>query len=98
MQNPPDDRIRNTVSLRFAGASREAPTDWALSPDQRVRQREAVKRAFRALGPDAARPFLDRYNSGLRGRPLDLAIASAAGLEAVTTALCVESRRGLESS
>jgi hypothetical protein len=58
-----------------------------------MRQREVIKRAFRALGPDGARPFLDGYNSGLRGRPLDLAIESAAGLDAVTTALCVEARR-----
>ena len=38
----------------------------------------------------AVRAFLNTHHAGLGGRPLDLAVASVAGLEAVETAICSE--------
>lgn len=64
-----------------------------LSRDEGTRQGHAVRSALAALGADHARAFLNRHHPGLRGRPLDLAVASEAGLKAVQTALCVEARR-----
>jgi hypothetical protein len=68
-----------------------------LSRDERARQSEAVKAATNALGGNAARAFLNAYHLGLRARPLDLAIASAAGLVATEEALRVV-QRGFEAS
>ena len=82
------------MSFRFKPAWRGP----VLSRDQGVRQGRVVKSALGALGPTYARTFLNTYHPGLRGRPLDLAVASEAGLGAVETALCVEARRGLESN
>ena len=64
-----------------------------LSGDEGVRQGQAVKSALATLGSNEGRAFLNRHHAGLRGRPLDLAVASEAGLKAVQTALCVEARR-----
>ena len=68
-----------------------------LSRDEGVRQGLAANAAFAALGVDGARTFLNAHHKGLRGRPLDLAVASEAGLRAVETAICVEARRSVES-
>jgi hypothetical protein len=46
---------------------------------------------------DAVRFFLNNHHAGLRARPLDLAVASAEGLVAVETAICIEARRSAES-
>jgi uncharacterized protein (DUF2384 family) len=69
-----------------------------LSRDEFTRQGRAVRAATAAFG-DAAkvRGFLNTHHGGLGGRPLDLAVASAAGLTAVETAICIEARRGLQS-
>ena len=64
-----------------------------LSREQGTRQSRAVSSALAALGSEDARAFLNGHHAGLRGRPLDLAVASDAGLKAVQTALCVEGRR-----
>lgn len=69
-----------------------------LSRDERVRQGRVVKSAHTALdGVDAVRAFLNSHHGGLRGRPLDLAVASDAGLAAVEIAIGVEARRSVES-
>jgi hypothetical protein len=68
-----------------------------LSADQGSRQGRAVKAALAILGNPGAQAFLNAHHVGLGGRPLDLAVASEAGLGAVETALCVESRRGVDS-
>lgn len=68
-----------------------------LSREERSRQSEAVRSALASLGADDARAFLNRHHSGLLGRPLDLAVASEAGLTAVQIALGVESGRPAES-
>lgn len=72
-------------------------TGPVLSRDEGKRQGLAANAAFAALGIDGARTFLNSHHKGLRGRPLDLAVASDAGLRAVETAICVEARRGVES-
>ena len=61
------------------------------------RQGRAVNAALAALGRANARAFLNTHHQGLRGCPLDLAVARDSGLTAVEAALCVEARRGLES-
>ena len=57
-----------------------------LSPEQAARQGQAVSAALRALPAGAAMTFLNTDQAGL-GRPLELAIESAAGLAAVEEAL-----------
>nr|MDP8995026.1 DUF2384 domain-containing protein [Pseudomonadota bacterium] len=53
------------------------------------RQGRAVRAAVAAL-PDtgAVRSFLNSHHDGLSGRPIDVAVASEAGLAAVETAIC----------
>jgi len=69
-----------------------------LSAEAAARQGQAVRAATAALtDANAARLFLNSHHTGLRGRPLDLAVASAAGLEAVETAICIEARRSPQS-
>ena len=72
---------------------RKAARGPVLSREQGARQGDAVKSALAALGNEDARAFLNGHHAGLRGRPLDLAVASDAGLSAVQAALCVEARR-----
>jgi hypothetical protein len=67
-------------------AFRKARLGPVLSRDEGVRQGLAVKAALAALGAEA-RSFLNSHHAGLRGRPLDLAVASAAGLQAVEAEL-----------
>jgi hypothetical protein len=83
------------MSRTFFRKARSAPT---LSPEALVREGHAVRAAAAAL-PDAAavRLFLNSHHAGLSGRPLDLAVASAAGLAAVEAAICIEARRSTES-
>ena len=77
------------MSFRFK-KSRRGPI---LSRDQGLRQGQAVKSALAMLGQSEARAFLNSHHAGLGGRPLDLAVASQAGLSAVETALGAEGRR-----
>ena len=72
---------------------RKARTGPVLSRDEGQRQGRVVKTALAALGSADARAFLNAHHDGLRGRPLDLALASDAGLEAVEAALGAEARR-----
>lgn len=81
------------MSYRFRRA-RKGPV---LSREQGVRQGRVVKSALAVFGSADALAFLNAHHAGLGGRPLDLAVASDAGLGAVETALCVESQRELES-
>ena len=67
------------------------------SRDEAVRQGRVVRAALERLGIGEARAFLNAHHSGLGGRPIDLAVASEAGLSAVETALCIEARRGPHS-
>lgn len=58
-----------------------------LSPESVERQGRITLLAWNLLGGDAAIAFLNTYDQALGGRPLDLAIASAAGCEAVERAI-----------
>jgi uncharacterized protein (DUF2384 family) len=79
------------MSRAFFKRPRSGPV---LSRDEFARQGHAVRAATAAFTDSgAARIFLNGHHSGLGARPLDLAVASAAGLEAVRTAICAETAR-----
>jgi uncharacterized protein (DUF2384 family) len=59
-----------------------------LSPDEGRRQGRIVRSAQAALGSvEAVRAFLNSHHDNLKGRPIDLAVASEAGLIAVEAAM-----------
>jgi len=63
----------------------------ALSSDEGRRQGSAVRAAQAALGSvEAVRAFLNSHHERLDGRPIDLAVASEAGLVAVEAAVLAE--------
>ena len=63
---------------------RKARTGPVLSRDEGARQGRAVRAAVAALADaETARSFLNSHHRGLRARPIDLAVASDAGLAAV---------------
>jgi uncharacterized protein (DUF2384 family) len=62
-----------------------------LPRDAGIRQGSAVRAAQAAFGTtDAVRAFLNTPHADLGGRPIDLAVASAAGLAAVEAAIARE--------
>lgn len=64
-----------------------------LTQDEGERQGRAVRAAQAALGSvEAVRDFLNSHHHSLDARPIDLAIASEAGLAAVEAAIATESR------
>jgi uncharacterized protein (DUF2384 family) len=66
-----------------------------LSAEEADRQGRVTLLAFRMLGGrDQAIDFLNTHDPVLEGRPLDLAVASAAGLEAVEQAIAGRAARG----
>lgn len=74
----------------FRRRGRQGPV---LSPDEGRRQGRAV-RAAHALGDvETVRAFLNNPHDALGGRPLDLAVASEAGLAAVEAAIAAERAR-----
>ena len=57
------------------------------------RQGRVVRSAHAAFGSaEAVRDFLNSHHDGLQGRPLDLALASEAGLLAVQAAIDAAAR------
>jgi uncharacterized protein (DUF2384 family) len=73
----------------FRKRGRKGPV---LSPDEGKRQGQAVRSAQAALGSvEAVRAFLNSHHQALEGRPLDVAVASEAGLIAVEAAIAHES-------
>ena len=77
---------------------RKARSGPVLSSEEGKRQGQVVRAAKAALiDSDSVRAFLNNHHAGLRGRPLDLAVASDAGLIAVEAAICVEGRRAPQS-
>lgn len=59
-----------------------------LSREEAARQGRAAKLAFEAMPePGAAVEFLNTHDPVLGGRPIDLAVASPGGLEAVERAI-----------
>jgi len=74
------------MSPRF----RKAPVA-RLTRDEQARQGRVVKSAHARLATtEAVLAFLNTHHDGLRGRPLDLAVASEAGLLAVEAAIDAE--------
>ncbi|HET9427098.1 MAG TPA: hypothetical protein VFO69_01940 [Allosphingosinicella sp.] len=70
---------------------RSRPSGPVLSRQESARQGSAVRSAAAALRDhEAVRLFLNSYHPELSGRPLDLAVASDAGLVAVEAALAAE--------
>ena len=70
-----------------------------LSHEAGKRQGRIVKAAQEALGSvDAVRAFLNSHHAALDGRPLDLAVASEAGLIAVEAAIASEGARAKRPS
>jgi uncharacterized protein (DUF2384 family) len=64
-----------------------------LSDEESKRQGQAVRSAQAALGNvEAVRAFLNSHHDALDGRPIDLAVASDAGLIAVEAAIAREAR------
>ena len=63
-------------------------TQPRLDPEQAARQGEAARRAWSAFeNRDQALAFLNGHHDALGGRPIDIAIASAAGLASVEQAI-----------
>jgi uncharacterized protein (DUF2384 family) len=84
------------VNDPFRRRGRNGPV---LSPDEGKRQGRAVRSAQAALGSvEAVRTFLNTHHESLAGRPIDLAVASEAGLAAVEAAISTESRARADSS
>ncbi len=54
-----------------------------LAPAAVERQSRITLLAWNALGADAAIVYLNNYSAALDGRPLDLAVSSTAGYDAV---------------
>jgi uncharacterized protein (DUF2384 family) len=74
---------------------RKARTGPVLSRDEGARQGRVVRSAAAAFADtEAVRLFLNSHHPVLLGRPIDLAVASDAGLEAVETAIRAETGRG----
>lgn len=66
---------------------RTAATKSKLSADEANRQGRVVRIAFELMGRDASRAFLNESDDSLGGRPLDVATASADGMQAVEAAI-----------
>lgn len=58
-----------------------------LSAAEAERQGRAVRIAIDLLGSAAALDFLNSFDPALKGRPIDLAVASDGGLDAVRALL-----------
>lgn len=77
------------------GGFRKAKRGPVLSRDESVRQGRAVRSAQAALGSvEAVRAFLNSHDESLSGRPIDLAVASEAGLIAVEAAIARQAGNG----
>jgi hypothetical protein len=91
------DRGATTAEAAVLAAPARSPfrkrfTGTRLAPDALDRQSRITSLALQTLGPDAAIVFLNEHVAALDGRPLDLAIASGAGYEAVKSELATRAR------
>lgn len=64
-----------------------------LPPDAVERQSRITLLAWNLMGADAAIAFLNNHDDRLNGRPLDLAVASATGFEAVEREITARTSR-----
>lgn len=74
----------DTTPTRKRLPFRAHSTTPRLNPDAVERQSGITLMAWTTLGPDAAIGFLNSFNASLQGRPLDLAVASRDGYDAVS--------------
>jgi uncharacterized protein (DUF2384 family) len=75
---------------------RKARKASTLSREESVRQGKVVGLAQAALGSvEAVRAFLNTHHEALGGRPIDIAVASDAGLAAVEAAIPAEGKDGI---
>jgi hypothetical protein len=83
------------MSMMFRKANRKPP----IAPEVAARQMRLLKATQAALvTPDATREFLNSEHPELGGRPLDIALFSDSGLQAVERAIVAEAyRRGAAS-
>lgn len=63
------------------------------APESLERQSRVALLAWNLLGGDAAIAFLNSHDEALGGRPLDLAVASPVGCEAVEQAIAARAER-----
>ena len=83
------------MSPPFFRKARKAPV---LSREESVRQGKAVRLAQAALGSvEAVRAFLNTHHEALGGRPIDIAVASDAGLIAVEAAIPAASSDAIQT-
>lgn len=69
------------------GPFRRKFTAVRLAPESAERQSRVALLAWNTLGGEQAMAFLNAHDDALGGRPLDLAVASADGCEAVERAI-----------
>lgn len=68
-------------------------TTVRLAPDAVERQSRITLLAWNLMGADGAIAFLNNHSGPLDGRPLDLAVASTAGYEAVEREIAARTTR-----
>lgn len=72
---------------------RKASTAPKLASDALDRQSRIALLAWKELGADAAKSFLNDHCAALDGRPIDLAVASERGFSAVAAELTARAAR-----
>lgn len=82
-----DEPTAEAVSAPRTKPFRRKFTTTRLSPESLERQSRVTLHAWNLLGSEAAIAFLNSHDPELGGRPLDLAVASLAGCEAVERAI-----------
>lgn len=79
----PEASAQSPRTMRF----RKKFTTDRLPADKVERQGKIARIAFEKLGRDGATAFLNTHDDALGGRPLDLAMASVAGFDAMVVAI-----------
>jgi uncharacterized protein (DUF2384 family) len=87
MSDEPSDPLATSLAAPKRKHFRNKHMTPRVSPEGVERQSRVTLLAWNLLGADSAIAFLNTYNDGLAGRPLDLAVASDAGCEAVEHAI-----------
>jgi len=94
MTDEPAATVNTALTAPKPKPFRNKYTTLRLSTDAVERQSRITLLAWNLLGADSAIAFLNSYNDALGGRPLDLAVASADGYEAVERA--ISTRAGVD--
>lgn len=94
MNNDTTAPLASSLAAPKRNLFRNKHTTPRLSPEGVERQSRITLLAWNMLGADSAIAFLNTYNDGLEGRPLDLAVASDDGCAAVERAIMARAGRG----